>query len=234
MSVPFGARRETLSQQLTRIEASRPARCDTSGVVVIDDALREMLADQPVPALRGLTVTRFLAEHRPALLSARWSSGAWMASDWPSMSCSSVLPDCDAVAERFERLPRDSARGMGDDIGRLAEYFRDNARVEAARVESARRRAHGLRTHRVFLDDLALPHGTAPDLPETFDAEITAAAVEAGEARYRSAVDWDDIPDADDGVAVAGLFALFIVIGVLAVGLVWLGIYLLSFAWSVE
>jgi hypothetical protein len=230
--VPFGARRETLSQQLTRIEASRPARCDTSGVVVIDDALRAMLAEQPIPAFRGLTVTRFLAEHRPALLSARWSSGAWMASDRPIMSHSPDLPDCDALAERFQRLPRDSARGMGDDIGRLAEYCRDNARVEAARVESARRRAQGLRTHRVFLDDLALPHGTAPDLPETFEAEIADTDIKAGEARYRSAVDWHDIPDADDGVAIAGLVALFIVIAALAIGLVLIGIHLLSFAWS--
>jgi hypothetical protein len=231
VSVHFGVGRETLSQQLTRIEASRPARRDTSGVVIIDDALRNMLAGQPVPAFRGLTVTRFLAEHRPALLSARWSSGAWMASDQPSLTHSPALSDCDAVAERFERLPRGSARGMGDDIGTLAEFCRDNARVEAARVESARRRSQGLRTHRVFLDDIALPHGTAPDLPETFDAEITAA-VEAAKARYRSAVDWDDIPDADDGVAVAGLVALFIVLAMVAVGLVWLGIHLLSFAWS--
>ena len=57
MSVPFGVGRETLSQQLSRIEASRPARRDTSGVVVIDDALRVMLAGQPIPAFRGLTAS---------------------------------------------------------------------------------------------------------------------------------------------------------------------------------
>lgn len=98
-------------------------------------ALREMLADQPVPAFRGLTVARFLADHRPDLMSARWSDGAWMASNQTAAVHLSGVADCDGVAERFERLPRDNARGMGDDIGKLAEWCRDTARSDAPRVD---------------------------------------------------------------------------------------------------